>query len=281
MTHFISSDIALLQRPRIAPVRQEGGTIWLSLTHGIEAKGMVRFGSRGTETLSGWTIGFAQVQWVETWWQVYRGLKESEGSMYVQTARKPARMHQLCFDAKKPGAIWYGDSNDAFPLKSRPNDIYKRSVVDLPDVPASSPLSFDVYHQDTPWSSTKVVQFNRKTGAINFLQAAQSEVAFCTALMARDPSGHPHFLNCLYWNAHWHYTFSRIPGSVLGLRATEVPGGVSTNVSRTFKGAPPERQIRELLKGGQRTTCNEVAQRAYEHARVIETTDWRSFDVRR
>lgn len=279
MERIASSKLQILQRPRIAPVEPMGGLIKFGLTHAIEAKGEILFASRGSKSLHGWTIGFAQVQRYDTRWTVYRGEQPGDGSVFEQNARPPARTQQACFDGDRPGAIWYFDQYKMCWLQSRPNDVYKRFVVDLPDIPGGYPSS-EVYFQDNPSAGVQVFVVNGRTKAMNYLQAAQVEIGFCTALIARDPAGVPHFLDCFYWNVHWQYEFRRVPGS-LRFQAVQVPGGVKTSVSKIIKGAPPERRLRELLKGGQPTTCTILARRAMSRPHLIETADWRSFDVRR
>ncbi len=279
MERIASSSLHILQRPRIAPPQQMGGLIKFGLTHAIEAKGEVAFAGRGSRSLEGWTLGFAQVQRHDTRWTVYRGTTAADGSVFEQNARPPARTQQACFDGDKPGAIWYFDQYRMCWLQSRPNDVYKRFVVDLPDVPGGG-SPFEVFHQDVPAAGVQVFVMNGKTKAMNYLAAAQTEIAFCTALIARDPAGQPHFLQSFYWTIRWQYRFARLPGT-MQFRASEVAGGVAATVSKVIKGAPPERRLAELLKGGQPTTCTILGRRALAKPHLTETADWRDFDVRR
>ena len=55
--------------------------------------------------LDAWVI---QAQWIETNWGYYRGQHNSDGSLFVQRARPPARPAQACRDTVGPvGDIFY------------------------------------------------------------------------------------------------------------------------------------------------------------------------------
>lgn len=54
---------------------------------------------------TGWTLGFIQLQWIETNWAYYQGEKNTGGSCLVRRDRPPARPAQGCRDTMKEGAI--------------------------------------------------------------------------------------------------------------------------------------------------------------------------------
>ncbi len=54
----------------------------------ITRDAQVRVNGGATDTLAGWTFGIIQVQWIETNWGHYKGQAKTDGSIFLQRARR-------------------------------------------------------------------------------------------------------------------------------------------------------------------------------------------------
>ena len=187
----------------------------------------------GRSPALGWTLGFLQVEWVDTNWLYYRGQNNTDGSTFFQRSRPPVRPVVACRDVDPGTDTFYTDAGD----------LAKVGATDL------FPLTLRVDHSDQPEDSCDAVVTNSKTGKPNFLHEAQLEFLFCTVLSAQDPAGNFHHLKHFYWNVRWQAQFQ--PGSFANPNGpwtvTPIPGGQGNHVSPVMNGGPNDHRFRRIL----------------------------------
>ncbi len=243
----------------------------------VSYRGQVTFTGDPGDTLTGWTVGFIQVQWIETNWLYYRGQKNNDGSLMLQIARAPARPVQECRDTTSRGTanqIW-----DALGPLARPTDAFT--------TPGQRIAVSTGVDPDSPNALVPMVENNgARGGRPNFLREAQFEFHFCTILSAQDPAGNFHHLVSFYWNTHWQARF--LPRDFTDLTrpwfVTPVGGSFANGVhiSHFIQGTPTDPRIVPLLTapiaGG--TNCNDLANNAVAAPIRRESPVWANFDVR-
>ena len=275
-----SSSIRFTSRPHraeavaIAPIRA-----FFNLDGALEAVGTVTFAGRRGETMpAGWTVGFAQAEWADTSWFLYRGARHADGSVFVQRSRPPARPQQACRDSSHPNDPFYGDPAHNQPHKPIGGGPALRYVETVPAA-AALPVAVNVRHYDEPQDLCSWVWNNATTGKPNTLREAQLEFMFCTVLVARDPQGKMHMLRGFYWNVAWQAAFpAQADGTVHG---QPVPGGSHAHVGQVFVGAPTDPRFLPVLTQPQSMTCNQLTWSSSATPNVKEAAGWPDFDVRR
>jgi hypothetical protein len=148
----------------------------------------------------------------------------------------------------------------------------------LPEKP-TFPFTVQVVHRDNPHETFPLWRINSKTKRPNFLQAAQVELAFCTALVARSPSQTLTFLRSFYWNVNWQNTFKTLtpPGTLV---VEKVAAGTSCHVGHVLMGRPDDARFTTVLTTPQATNCQSIGLAAFNSPNVTEAAEWRQFDVR-
>ena len=216
---------------------------------------------------AGWFVGWVQAQWIETNWAYFRGQSNSDGSVFHQRARPPARPAQGCRDTVGPvGDIFYSTTNTL------------RAPVTGP-----FPQTVQVVFRDTPSETYQIAVTNSLTGAQNFLREVQLEFHFCTILLVRDPAGTFHQLKHIYWNMHWQYRFTAtaFPPTPATFIASPIRAAVAGNVSQVFSGAATDARFAGVLTSAQTSSCNQVASAASASPNVRESRVWDTFDLNR
>jgi len=234
----------------------------------IQAAGEVTLNGGAGDSATGWTLGFIQAQWIETNWGYYRGQHNSDGSVFVQRGRPPARPAQGCRDT-------VGPVTDIF---------YNTMVLGTAAAGATFPVKLMSTHYDLPSDSYALAITNNKTGKLNFLREAQLEFHFCFILTLRDPAKNFHHLKCIYWNVLWQAEFS-LTGfaapSGSGWTQSLVAGGNSANVGHVIDGAPTDRRFTGVITSAQGANCNGFAASETGHPNIREARVWENFDVTR
>ena len=225
------------------------------------------------------TVGFINVQWIETNWVYYRGRTNSDGSLFLQRGRPPARPAQGCRDSAtrtpSPGQVFFRPEDNQSP-------------------PAGSPLPVSVQadFNDRPRDFAHLLEENSKTGKTNFLREAQIELFFCTILAVQEGGGLFHQLASFYWNARWQARFQPTDfADPLGSPWTVllVPGGNGANASGIIQGPPSDKRFKNLITDPEAPNCLALragAEDAVETSPSFngarrESTFWSTFDVRR
>ncbi|MCL2713884.1 MAG: hypothetical protein FWD68_04650 [Alphaproteobacteria bacterium] len=255
----------------------------------------MRFGSNlvqfeGHVTLTGhidrrlatdWTVGFVQVQWMETNWYSYRGLQNSDGSLLIQRGRLPARPPEPCLDCKHTPA---------------PGDFFVTRVgteaVKSYDGP-NFPKRIDVVYRDDPKDECNLVERNSITNRPNYLSAAQLELFFCTILSVRDPQHEFHHLAAVYWNVRWEATFQpQVPNgshdpdqSIPAFHVIPIGSGTRASVGPVAmigRGSGfPDPRVERAFHRTERS-CNTMMEEALQNPQNRrESPVWTTFDVRR
>jgi hypothetical protein len=251
---------------------------------GISLAGELRLNG-SPEEIAACTVGFIQMQWVETFWAYYRGKTNTDGSMLVQIGKPPAWPQQTCRDCSKESIskIWVNenDNGQATDIKSTPVTIF--AVLD-----------------DSPFDSAMLGQVNSITGQTNLLYQAQIERHFCSILSLQDDTGRFRHQASRYWNVHWQATFK--PGNFddpfnTSWKVTPVARGNSAAVGSTILGPPTDRRFAASITLPGAPICNDLIKQAddmvdnftpfgdinptFNPRTRRESAVWANFDVRR
>jgi len=270
-----SAKITVTTRPTVLAPVVSGASMSYKGTP-IRATGEVTLLGAPGDSAVGWTLGFVQVQWIETNWCFYRGQTTNDGSIFIQRARPPARPNQACcdcVDGSPPGKLFYStipaDGEIATGLAG-----------------AAFPLKLTVAHFDKPSDAVDLVEMNTVAASggtkPNFLAESQMEFHFCTILSVREPTGKFHHLQSFYWNVHWEAKFqpTNFTNPPAGFRITPVPSGSSANVGQIIQGSPTDRRFVGILNSVPTQSCNQVATAEITGPNRHEAPIWKNFDVR-
>jgi hypothetical protein len=201
--------------------------------------------------ISDCTLGFIQVQFIETFWSYYRGKTNSGGSLLVQQGLPPARSQQTCRDCKDPyqSRFWYAESADL----GRARDI------------TSTPVKIDTNMTDEPFAAVMLGQVNSLTNQTNLLHETQIERHFCAILTLQDTDGAFRHLASRYWNLRWQATFQPSdfdnPFSA-PWRVTPIKAGTGAAVGHTILGKPTDPRFVNIMTADSAPMCNDLIKQA-------------------
>ena len=264
-----SAKISFTSRPKVSLPTVTGGRAVFACSSRITVEGSIVL--TGSHPAAGWTLGFIQVEWVDTNWLYYRGQSNNDGSCFFQRSRPPARPVKACRDVDPPTDIFYTDSWDL--PKVSPGDAFPLTL--------KAPLS------DSPHDGCAAVVTNSKTGNKNFLREAQMEFLFCTVLSARDPAGKYHHLKSFYWNVRWQARFLPVNFATPNgaWHVSPVANGNGQAVSHIIDGKPTDARFKDILTDATVPGCNEIvplyANLPIGHAGRRESNVWDNFNVTR
>lgn len=271
-----SAKITVTARPRVNAPAVSGTSMSYTGTP-IQATGEVTLLGAPGDSAAGWTVGFVQVQWIETNWCYYRGQASNDGSIFIQRARPPARPNQACCDCV-----------DGSPA----NKLFYSTIPAHGEIATGAagdvlPLKLTVSHFDQPADAVNLVEMNAHPASglakPNFLAESQMEFHFCTILSVREPVGTFHHLLSFYWNVHWEATFQpkNFTNPPSGFRINVVPAGSKANVGHIIQGTPIDRRFTGILNTVQAKSCNQVATAEITGPNRHEAPIWQNFDVRK
>jgi len=276
-----SAKIVVTQRPTVNRPFVEGPLVKFT-GDDLTATGEVTLNGAAGDDASGWTAGIIQAQWTETNWCYYRGQHNTDGSIFIQRGRPPARPAQACRDCAVTSPV---------------NDIFYSTLPEHSEIARGRPagsafpqrLTFD--HLDHVKDACRLVEWNSLTGKPNYLAEAQLEFFFCTVLSVRDPRGVFHHLASFYWNQRWRATFKPLSFSATGIapafQIMPIAAGTGASVSPIIQGTPTDPRFTGVLTSPQSQSCNDVfhatrvAVAAASSPNRHESRVWASFDVRR
>lgn len=271
-----SAKITITARPQVNPPVVSGSNMSYTGTP-IRATGEVTLlGTRG-DSAAGWSVGFVQVQWIETNWCFYRGQTVNDGSIFIQRARPPARPNQACcdcVDGSPPSKLFY-------------STIAAHGELASGAAGSAFPLKLTVSHFDQPSDSVNLVEMNSSPASgggpkPNFLAESQMEFHFCTVLSVREPSGKFNHLQFFYWNVHWQAEFqpTNFTKPPAGFRIKVLPAGSNAHVGPVIGGAPDDHRFVGILNSVPSQSCNQVANAEIRGPNRHEAPVWKNFDVR-
>ncbi len=202
--------------------------------------------------------GSGAAKYIETNWGFYRGFRQTDGSVFVQRGRPPARPRQACNDSLFPGS--------PFSMTGNPHPFQTPSTggPPLPLIGSSTPNSpgntIRIFGFDGPDDSYDLTRTNATAkNAINTLFEAQLDFLFCTALIGRNSAGDLRFLKHFYWNVRRQMQLNPAPIAG-GIPTPNPPGkGNGTNVGPIIDGEPTDGRFLPLFKYPQSTNCNTLA----------------------
>jgi len=272
-----SAKIVVTQRPTVNRPFVDGSM--MKFTSGkLIATGEVTLNGAAGDDASGWTAGFIQVQWTETNWCYYRGERNSDGSIFVQRGRPPARPAQACRDCDPRTPV---------------SDIFYSTLPEHGEIAKGSsagsifPQRLALSHVDQLRDACRLVERNSLTSKLNYLTEAQLEFFFCTVLSLRDPRGVFHHLAHFYWNQRWRATFKPLTfGIVPVFQITPVAAGTGVGIGSIIQGPPTDSRFTGVLTSPQLQSCNDMSRAAYVTVAANsfnrhESRVWAPFDVRR
>ena len=265
-----SVSLTVVHHPQVNRPAVDGNDMLFTSTE-IRLRGECKITGQAGDNPAGWTLGMIQLQWIETNWGYYRGQCKTDGSCFLQCARRPARPAQGCRDTLTVGAIFV-DNNPGL----------DRTVA---AAGAALPITMTATFPDAPNDSYPLTRVNTLTGKTNFLREVQLEFHFCTVLSLRSPAGAFQHLKHILWNVHWQGRFQ--PTNFANLAApwnrTLVGGrmGNSANVGHAAAGGPTETKFTSIITSAGAPNCNVVAGNAAGAPNTRESRVWENFDVRR
>jgi hypothetical protein len=271
-----SAKITITARPQVNPPVVSGSNIMSYTGTPIQATGEVTLLGSPGDSAAGWSVGFVQVQWIETNWCFYRGQTVNDGSIFIQRARPPARPNQACcdcVDGSPPSKLFY-------------STIPAHGELATGTPGAAFPLKLTVSHFDQPADSVNLVETNSSPASggskPNFLAESQMEFHFCTILSVREPSGKFNHLQFFYWNVHWQAEFqpTNFTTPPAGFRIKVLPAGSSAHVGPVTGGVPNDRRFVGILNSIPSQSCNQVATAEVRGPNRHEAPVWKNFDVR-
>jgi hypothetical protein len=235
------------------------------------------------DDISECTVGFIQVQWIETFWMYYRGKTNTDGGMLVQAGRPPARRQQACRDC---------DDGHGFFINK--DDARKASR------PISPPVIIRADLDDLPFHTALLGQVNGRTGQTNLLHEAQVESHFCSILSFQDGAGKFNHQASIYWNVRWQAVFQpEVFDDPFNKpwRVTPVARGNSAAVNHVIMGPPTDHRFTRVITDPAAPICNEELRRTlakldnflpdgdanplFAPRTRHESPVWTNFDVRR
>jgi hypothetical protein len=260
-----SARIVITTRPNTQNPKPDGTDAKFDCTN-IAATGAATLTGGAGDDPTDWTLGFLQAQWIETNWAYYRGEGDSDGSLFVQRARPPARPRQPCRDCVGPASdIFYSlDPADGEVETGGTDDVF--------------PLALSVRHYDKPGDVYPLARANTLTGKTNYLREAQLEFSFCAILSLKGPDNAFQHLSHFYWNVNWQASFRRSPAGVFSVDTNAA--ATFANVQGPFGGTPNDQRFVSVLTSPQSQNCNDFAKAETAKAIVRESRRWDSFDVR-
>lgn len=265
-----SASISITHRPHVNTPAVSGALMTFNCSQ-LTVAGECKITGGATDSPAGWTLGWIQLQWIETNWGYYRGHTNNDGSCFLQRARPPARPAQACRDTLTVGAIFV-DNNPGLD-----------KMVATAGMPF--PVKLTASFPDAPSDAFPLSRNNSLTGKMNYLREAQLEFHFCSVLSLRDPGGTFHHLKHFLWNVHWQGKF--LPTNFSNLAApwtiTHKTSGIgnSAHVSPIYDGGPTDRRFRSIITTASTANCNSTAGHALAAPNTNESKTWKNFDVRR
>jgi hypothetical protein len=213
---------------------------------GFTALGKVTLAGADEASLAGYTLGWIQVQLMETQWAVYRGREESHGSIFVNNGWKPA--FPICRDGgDDPQDLLY-DAEYADDAKFKNRATVPRN--------AGKKIQLTCEFRDFPNQQFELFMTNPVTKAKNYIDEAALELYFCTVLTLLKPDKTFEHLKHVYWGIGWHCRFT--PPDAKGVPGVHPVKGYkhSGKVCSVLDGAPTDARIKDNLTAAKITTCN-------------------------
>ncbi len=236
-------DLRVTTAPVITPPRNNGLNMTFPGTE-IRLNGFTTLLGSPGDSARGWTAGILQAEWAETNWCSYRGACDTDGSIFIQRGRGPARSQRACrdcVDGVPINAVFYNTLPGAGEVASGMDD-------------APFPQVLRVRHYDAPGDECPLTLRNSLTGKGNLLREVQFEFMFCATLSVRDPAGAFRHMMGVYWNTRWQYRFEQP-----GYRAVVNPAGTGCTVGSVFRGDPHDRRFVSVLTSPTETrSCNDI-----------------------
>jgi hypothetical protein len=251
-------------------------TLFMDLERPMKMEGRCSITGGSDDKPAGWTLGFIQLQWIETNWAYYQGQNDVDGSVLVRRDRPPARPVQGCRDTLAAHGILFDNKagHDRF----------------VAGAATPFPINMSATFSDAPNDSYPLTRANSRKKTTNFLREVQLEFHFCTILALMDPDPGRQvaalldlenaflFLKHVFWNVHWQAKF--LPSNFADLTApwTITPSGGAlgnaVNVSQTFDGGPTDTRFTGISAALLAPNCLALEKAALDAPNVTENLNW-------
>jgi hypothetical protein len=172
----------------------------------IDANASMRLTGTAGESVAGWTLGFIQLKYIGTDYARYRGAHDRDGSILIT-----GNNQIVCRDTDIGSTeVWYDSFNSGG--TTGPTGTNKLAAGTV--LPATGFLDVPAHLYDQPDRFWQSVETNSSVAGHpnNFLYHADIGLAFCTMLVAQDPSNNFYLLKHFYWNIRWEQMF-QVDGS--------------------------------------------------------------------
>ena len=180
----------------------------------IDANGSMRLRGTPGEDVGGWKLGFVQLKYIGTNYARYRGTHDHDGSMLIS-----GNNQIVCRDTDIGSTeVWYDSLKAKYGHGNSPRGTNRLAAGTV--LPDSGFLDVPAHLFDQPGRSWDAAEVNTvaRGRPNNFLHHVDIGLAFCTMLVAQDPTNRFHLLKHVYWNVRWEQMF------VVDRAGTVVPG---------------------------------------------------------
>ena len=230
----------------------------------LDANGSMRLRGTAGESVAGWTLGFIQLKYIGTNYARYRGAADRNGSILVTGSNQI-----VCRDTDLGSTeVWYDSLNSGGATgPTGTNQLAAGTVIPRTgflDVPAH------LFDQPDRWWHSVEKNSSVARHPDNFLYHVDIGLAFCTMLVAQDPSNKFYLLKHFYWNVRWEQMFT-VDGSGKVVAGRTIH--LQQNIQRpTHSGNPMDRRFYGREYDLSLPISLEVSRRPH---RVHSASDWR------
>jgi hypothetical protein len=257
----------------------------------IALKGWATVEGKVGDDLGGITLGWISVEWYETNWAVYQGIRDQDGSMF-EPRRVDGLFDQPCRDWDKTRArtvkevgpgILYDGSDSGQDRYTVPAGV--RATKDVPRILLACQF------RDSPFEFYRQVRHNLATkDKPNFLHEAAIEMRFCTVLTLRFRDGRYQHLSHIFWNVQWHFSFAPpIKGGELEdakpwSKSQATPATTLPAVESVRSGGPTQPWAQRVLTAKNVPNCQDVtnSQNTEAFKKVVNLSGFSDFaDLKR
>jgi hypothetical protein len=277
-------------RGRKAPILKNGAARLVAPE--VRATAVVNLKGAPGDDVSLWRFGFIQLKFITDEWAHYRGVTETDGSMFLALDRPPARPQQLCRDSNGTigrferfpflgSPVFFGAETVLSPLAP----IGRRANGFLPlntKIPAGGAMLITILFGDSPERFHELTKDNPQftPPRNNILYSLYSGSAYATMFAVQKGPGTPIVvMKSFQWNVRWRAHFRTDAAGFL----QQVPGRgdvLDVNISHVVTGPPNDPRFQNSILDTNLPNCVAVIQEAFADRRAMHTSKkWEDWDV--
>lgn len=277
-------------RGRRAPILKNGAARLVAPE--VRASAVVTLKGTPGDDVGLWRFGFIQLKFITDEWAHYRGVTETDGSMFLALDRPPARPQQLCRDSNGTigrferfpflgSPVFYGAETVLSPstlIGTRANGFLPLNT----KIPASGSMLITILFGDSPERFHELTKDNPEftPARNNILYSLYSGGAYATMFAVQKGPGNPIVvMKSFQWNVRWRAHFRTDAAGML----QQVPGRgdvQDVNISHVVTGPPNDPRFQNSILDTNLPNCVDVIQQAFADPRAMHTSKkWEDWDV--